>query len=41
MRKSIEDYIKKCESCHKLKKGREFMSPLRSVEEQVTPFRHL
>jgi transposase InsO family protein len=38
MRKSIEDYVKCCESCQRRKGDREFVAPLGEVEQPKTPF---
>jgi hypothetical protein len=38
MRKSIEEYIKKCDSCQKRKGDREFIAPLGEVDEPRAPF---
>jgi hypothetical protein len=38
MRRSIEDYVKKCDSCQRRKGDREFIAPLGKVEEPTTPF---
>jgi hypothetical protein len=37
MRRFIEDYIKKCDSCQKRKEDQEFVTPLGEVEEPRTP----
>ena len=38
MRKSIEDYIKKCDACQRRKEDREFVAPHGQVEEPAAPF---
>ena len=38
MRKSIEDYIKRCDPCQRQKEDREFVAPLGEVEETTAPF---
>ena len=38
MRKSIEDYVKKCDPCQRRKEDREFVAPLGEVEEPTAPF---
>jgi hypothetical protein len=38
MQKSIEDYIKKCDTCQRRKEDREFVAPLGQVEEPAAPF---
>jgi len=38
MRKSIEDYVRKCDTCQRRKEGREYVAPLGSVEEPTVPF---
>ena len=38
MRKSIENYIKKWDSCQKRKRARKFIAPLSEVEEPTYPF---
>ena len=38
MRKSVEDYVKKCDPCQRRKEDREFVAPLGEVEEPTAPF---
>ena len=38
MRKSIEDYIRRCHPCQRRKEDREFVAPLGDVEEPTAPF---
>ena len=38
MGKSVEDYIRKCDSCQRRKEEREFVAPLVKTEEPSTPF---
>jgi hypothetical protein len=38
MRRTIEDYIKKCDTCQTRKGDREFIAPLGDVEEPGIPF---
>jgi hypothetical protein len=38
MRKSITDYVRKCDPCQRRKEAREFTAPLGEVEETTTPF---
>jgi len=38
MRKSIENYVKKCDSCQRRKSTRKFIAPLGEVEEPTFPF---
>ena len=38
MRKSIEDYIRRCDPCQRRKEDREFVAPLGEVEEPTAPF---
>ena len=38
MRKSIEEYIRKCDPCQRRKGNREFVAPLRDVQEPTAPF---
>jgi hypothetical protein len=38
MRKSIEDFIKNCDSCQRRKGDREFVAPLGETEEPMAPF---
>ena len=38
MRRSVEEYIQKCDPCQKQKEGREFRAPLLEVEMPTTPF---
>jgi transposase InsO family protein len=38
MRKSIEDYVKGCDSCQRRKGDREFVAPLGEVVQPKTPF---
>ena len=38
MRKSIENYVKKCDSCQKRKSARKFIAPLGEVEEPTYAF---
>ena len=38
MRKSVEDYIRKCGSCQRRKEEREFVAPLGKTEEPSSPF---
>jgi hypothetical protein len=38
MRKSVEDYIRKCDSCQRRKEEREFVAPLGKTEEPSSPF---
>jgi hypothetical protein len=38
MRKSIENYVKKCDSCQKRKSARKFIAPVGEVEEPTFPF---
>jgi len=38
MRKSIEDYVQKCNSCQRRKEDRQFTAPLGSPEEPERPF---
>jgi hypothetical protein len=38
MRKSIADFIKKCDSCQRRKEDREFVAPLGEVDEPTAPF---
>jgi len=38
MRKSIENYVKKCDSCQRRKSTRKFMASLGEVEEPTFPF---
>ena len=38
MPKSIENYVKMCDSCQKFKSARKFIAPLREVEEPTYPF---
>ena len=38
MRKSIENYVKKCDSCQWRKSTRKFIAPLGEVEEPTLPF---
>jgi len=38
MRKSIENYVKKCDSCQRRKNTRKFVAPLDEAEEPIFPF---
>jgi hypothetical protein len=38
MRRSVEEYIQKCDLCQKRKEDREFRAPLAEVEMPTTPF---
>jgi len=38
MRKSIENYVKKCDSCQNRKRTRKFLAPLGEVQELTFPF---
>jgi hypothetical protein len=38
MKKSIEDYIRNCDSCQRRKGDRKFVAPLGQMEEAVAPF---
>jgi len=38
MRKTVEDYIRKCDSCQWRKEEREFVAPLGKTEETLSPF---
>ena len=38
MRRSIEEYIRKCDSCQRRKEDREFVAPLGQPEETTGPF---
>ena len=38
MRKSKEDYIKKCDACQRRKKDHEFVAPIGQEEEPADPF---
>jgi len=38
MRKSLEDYVRKCDTCQRRKEGREFVAPLGELEEPTAPF---
>ena len=38
MRKSVEDYVRKCDPCQRRKEGRKFVAPLGEVEEPTAPF---
>jgi len=38
MRKSVEDYVRKCDPCQRRKEEREFVAPLGEVEEPTAPF---
>jgi len=38
MRRSVEEYIEKCDPCQKRKEDREFRAPLAEVEMPTTPF---
>jgi len=38
MRKSIEDFIKNCDSCQQRKGDREFIAPLGQTETPMAPF---
>ena len=38
MRKSIEDYVKTCDACQRIRDGREFKAPLGKVETPTVPF---
>jgi len=38
MRKSIENYVKKCDSCQRRNGTRKFIAPLGEVEETTFPF---
>jgi len=38
MRKSIEDYVQKCDSCQRRKEDLQFTAPLGSPEEPERPF---
>ena len=38
MRKSVEDYVRKYNTCQRRKEGREFVAPLGEVEEPTAPF---
>jgi len=38
MRKSIEDYVRKCDPCQRRKEAREYTAPLGNVEEPTAPF---
>jgi hypothetical protein len=38
MRRSIEDYIRKCYPCQRRKDDREFRAPLGQVDEPTAPF---
>jgi len=38
MRNSVEDYIRKCDSCQRRKEEREFVEPLGKMEEPSSPF---
>ena len=38
MRKSIEEYVRKCDSCQRRKEKREFIAPLGEVDEPTFPF---
>ena len=37
MRKSVEDYVRKCDPCQRRKEDREFLAPLGEVEEPTAP----
>jgi len=38
MRKSVEDYVRKCDPCQRWKEDREFVAPLGEVKERTAPF---
>jgi hypothetical protein len=38
MRRSIEEYIQRCDPCQRRKENREFRAPLGQVDEPTTPF---
>jgi hypothetical protein len=38
MRRSVEEYIQKCNPCQKREEDREFRAPLAEVEMPTTPF---
>ena len=38
MRKSVGDYVRKCDPCQRRKEVREFVAPLGEVEEPTDPF---
>jgi hypothetical protein len=38
MRKSVEDYVRKCDPCQRWEEEREFVAPLGEVEEPTAPF---
>ena len=39
MRKSVEDYVRKCDPCQRRREDREFVAPLENVEEPKAPFK--
>ena len=39
MRRSIEEYDRKCDPCQKIKENREFVAPLGEVETHTPLFR--
>jgi hypothetical protein len=38
MRKTIQDYVMRCDMCQRRKGAHEFRAPLRDVEEPTEPF---
>jgi transposase InsO family protein len=38
MRRSIEDYIRRCDPCQRRKDDREYRAPLGQVDEPIAPF---
>jgi hypothetical protein len=38
MRKSVKEYVRKCDPCQRRKEDREFVTPLGEVEEPTAPF---
>ena len=38
MRKAVENYVKSCDACQSRKGNREFVAPLRDVDEPTAPF---
>ena len=39
MRKSVEDYVKECDSCQRRKGSREYTAPLGDLGNPVAPFK--
>jgi hypothetical protein len=38
MRQDVENYVRKCDNCHRTKQGREYTAPLEEVRQPTYPF---